>query len=524
MPIPVYDIAIIGGGINGCGIARDAAGRGLSVHLCEQGDLASTTSSASTKLLHGGTRHIEHSGFRSVREALSERSILLAAAPHIVRPIRVVQPHIATSRPRFLIRVGAFAYDHLGGRSSLPPTRRTDLASEAGGRPLKRGYRSGIEYSDCWVDDSRLVVLNAIDAKARGAHIHTRTRCIAARRAGSYWRLLLESTETGERHQIAARALVNATGPRVAHVLDKIIEGDVRGFVRLVKGTYIVTKRLYHHNHGYSFQNHDGSVVFALPFENDYTLIGPVETAYRGDPEQAIPAESEIDYLSDVASRYFREPVGRDAIRFVFCGVRALPDDGASKARQATRSFVLDLDGSDGSTPLLSVLSGKLATYRLLAEQALTLLSPFVRVGEPWTASAPLPGGGFAIGQAGDIVRALRAAYPFLSGPNAVRLVNAYGMRAATIVTGARRPQDLGRNFGYDLTEAEVAYLMTEEFAVTARDVLWRRSRLGLYFNAAQTETLEEWMAQARLRAPTGSASMPNQASPAPSIAGRPTE
>jgi len=509
VPIPVYDIAIIGGGINGCGIARDAAGRGLAVHLCEQGDLASAASSASTKLLHGGTRHLEHSGFRSVREALAERDILLATAPHIVRQVRVVQPLGVGLRPRFVTHAGAFVYDRLGGGRFIRPTRPIDLKAERAGRLLKREYHSGFEYSDCLVDDSRLVVLNAMDAKAQGATIHTRTRCVAARRANGYWRLLLESSETGERQQIAARALVNATGPWVAHVLEKIVKGDARVFVRLVKGSHIVTRRLYDHDDAYVFRNDDGRIIFTIPFERDFTLIGATDADYRGDPGLATPDETEIDYLCAAASRYFREPVTREAIRFVYCGVRPLYDDGGSKRREATRSFALDLDGSDSATPLLSVVSGKIMTYRRLAEHALARLSPFLRMSEPWTALVPLPGGGFEVGRAGDIIRALRAAYPFLSGSNAERLVNAYGTRAATILTGARRPEDLGRNFGYDLTEAEVVYLMAEEWALTSRDVLWRRSHLGLYFNAAQTETLDEWMAEARLRG-SASAAPPN--------------
>lgn len=506
MPIPVYDIAIIGGGINGCGIARDAAGRGLTVHLCEQGDLASAASSASTKLLHGTTRHLEHSGFRSVREALDERDILHAIAPHIVRPVRIVQPLGAGSRPRFLARAGAFFYDRVGGGKYLPPTRPIDFSTEPYGPFFKGEIRSGLEYSDCMVDDSRLVVLNAMDAKSQGAHIQTNTRCIAARRASGYWRLLLESSETGERQQIAARALVNASGAWVGHVLEKIIKSDARASVRLVKRTNIVTRRLYQHDTAHMLRNYDGRIVFTIPFEREFTLIGATESDYQGDPGQAIPGDWEIDYLCGAASQYFNEPVTPETIRFVYCGVHPIYNDGASKSREARRNFVLDLDGSDGPTPLLSILTGKITTYRQLAEQALTQLAPYLRMGEPWTAPAPLPGGGFAVDTADDIIRALRAAYPFLSEVNAVRLVNAYGTRAASILTGARRPEDLGRDFGFGLTEAEVVFLMAEEWAQTASDVLWRRSRLGLYFNAAQTKTLDAFMAEARPRVASSAA------------------
>lgn len=493
MPIPVYDIAIIGGGINGCGIARDAAGRGLTVHLCEQGDLAGATSSASSKLFHGSLR-FGRSKVRDLRERLAEQDLLLAAAPHLVRPLRVVVPNGAKARPAFFRRTKYFAIDHLGGRRFMPPTRRVDLTEEQSGRPLKREYRSGFEFPDCWVDDARLVIANAVDARARGAHIRTRMRCIAARRADSYWRLLLESPETGERRQIAARALVNATGPWVAHMLEHVIQGDARAFVRLVKGTHIVTERLYDHDRAYALYADDGHVVHVVPFERDFTLIGAAETEYDGDPGRAVPEDDEIDYLCAAVSRHFREPLTRDAIRFVYCGVRAVPDE-----RHGTKADgELDLDGSDVSSPLLSVVGGSMATYRRLAEKALARLSTFVRTGDPWTARAPLPGGGFAVGRGGDLVRALRAAYPFLSELHAERLVGAYGTRAASIVTGARRLEDLGRNFGADLTEAEVAYQMAEEWALTPGDVLWRRSRLGLNFDAADKAALDQWMAETR--------------------------
>jgi glycerol-3-phosphate dehydrogenase len=501
VPIPVYDIAIIGGGINGCGIARDAAGRGLTVHLCEQGDLAGAGSSASTKLLHRGLRHTDRFAIRDLRERLAEQDILLATAPHLVRPLRVVVPNGRRAKPGSGQRAKQFVIDHLGGRRFLPPSRWIDLREEQAGRPLKRELRSGFEFPDCWIDDARLVVANAVDARAHGAHIHTRTRCVAARRADSYWRLLLESTETGQRRQIAARALVNATGPWVAHVLEHVIQGDARAHVRLVKGTHIVTRRLYHHDRAYALPGKDGRLVFVVPFEQDYTLVGPAETEYRGDPGRAAPTDAEIDYLCAAVSRHFREPLTRDAIRFAYCGVRPVADDGDGKRSKADGSE-LDLDGSEFSSPLLSVVGGTIATYRRLAEKALARLGPFVRAGDPWTARAPLPGGGFAVGRAGDLIRALRAAYPFLSELHAERLVNAYGTRAAAILTGARQAEDLGRNFGFDLTEAEVVYQMAEEWAVAAGDVLWRRSRLGLRLDGDGREALERWMAEARVQLP----------------------
>lgn len=497
VPIPVYDIAIIGGGINGCGIARDAAGRGLSVHLCEQGDLAGASSSASTKLFHGDFRFARKLNIRHTRERLAEQDLLLANAPHLVRPLRVVLPLRAKGKPGVLRRSRNFVVDHLGGRRFLPASRPVDLTGEQAGRPLARQYHWGFEFPDCWIDDARLVVANAVDARAHGAHIHTRTRCIAARRADSYWRLLLEDGETGERRQIAARALVNATGPWVAELLDCVIQGDARAFVRFVKGTHIVTDRLFHHDRAYALQADDGRFVHVVPFEHNFTLIGPVEVDYDGTADQARPNDDEIDYLCAAVSRHFRDPLTREAIRFVYSGVRAASDEGD---RTAKGEAVVDLDGSEVSSPLVTVIGGDIATYRRTAEKVLARLSPFIRAGDPWTERAPLPGGGFGVGRGGDIVRALRAAYPFLSELHAERLVSAYGTRAATIVTGARRSEDLGRHFGFDLTEAEVAYQMAEEWAVTAGDVLWRRSRLGLYFGAAGKDALDRWMAEARAR------------------------
>jgi len=498
VPIPVYDIAIIGGGINGCGIARDAAGRGLSVFLCEQGDLAGAASSASTKLFHGALRHGRSSTVRDLRERLAEQDILLSTAPHLVRPLRVVVPNGTRAKPGFLRKTKNFFVDHLGGRKYLPPSRGVDLTEEQAGRPLKREYRSAFEFPDCWIDDTRLVVANAVDARAHGADVHTRTRCVAARRADSYWRLLLESTESGERWQVAARALVNATGPWIADMLEQVIQGDARAYVRLVKATHIVTERLYHHDRAYALRNDDGRFIHVVPFEHDFTLVGPVETDHQGDPGDTSPDDAEIDYLCDAVSRYAREPLTRDAIRFVYCSVRAEPDGNGPKSRLDTE---LDLDGSEVSSPLLTVIGGNISTYRRLAEKALARLSPFLRAGDPWTSRAPLPGGGFAVGRGGDLVRALRAAYPFLSELHAERLVNAYGTRAASIVTGARQMEDLGRDFGFDLTEAEVSHLMAEEWAVTAGDVLWRRSRLGLHFDADGKDALDRWMAKARTAA-----------------------
>jgi glycerol-3-phosphate dehydrogenase len=494
---PVYDIAIIGGGINGCGIARDAAGRGLSVFLCERGDLAGATSSASTKLIHGGLRYLERYAFRLVHEGLAEREVLLSAAPHIIRPIRFVLPHHRGLRPRWVLRLGLFVYDHLGGRRRLPPTKSLRLSEDPAGRPLQPAYRYGFEYSDCTVDDSRLVVLNAIDARTRGASINPRTSCVVAEREGHLWKLALEG-DNGERRTITARALVNAAGPWVAEVLAHVVHGPARAQVRLVKGTHIVVRRVFEHDRAYIFQNADGRVVFAIPYQSDFTLIGTTDEDYHGDPGDVAPDTAEVAYLLAAVSEYFRNPVGEDAVVWAYAGVRPLYDDGASKAQEATRDYVLELDGDSGRAPVLSVFGGKITTHRRLAEHALEWLGRHLKIGPKWTSGSPLPGGHFPVDGFGDVLRALRAAYPFVGEAHARRLVASYGTRAQLMLTGARSLADLGRRFGADLTEREVAWLMAEEWAATAEDVLWRRSKLGLHFTPAEAAELDAWMTEQR--------------------------
>ncbi|HZP20978.1 MAG TPA: glycerol-3-phosphate dehydrogenase [Bauldia sp.] len=499
MSVAIYDLAVIGGGINGCGIARDAAGRGLSVYLCEAGDLAGATSSASTKLIHGGLRYLEHYAFRLVHEALSEREVLLRAAPHIIHPVRFVLPHHAGLRPSWFLRLGLFVYDHLGGRKLLPPTKTLSLAADPAGRPLQDQYRTAFEYSDCTVDDSRLVVLNAVDARVRGASIETRTRCFDAQREGGLWRISVESVETGERRTIMARALVNAAGPWVADVLQHVVHANARANVRLVKGSHIVVRKLFDGDRAYVFQNRDRRIVFAIPYHRDFTLIGTTDEDFHGDPSEVHMDDAEVAYLTATISDYFRVSAIDVPIVWAYSGVRPLYDDGASQAQEATRDYVLELDAPAGAAPLLSVFGGKITTFRRLSEQALDWLGRHMKVGKRWTADATLPGGHFPVDGAADVVRALRAAYPFVPEMMAMRLVDAYGTRAPIILTGARSLADLGRVFGADLTEAEVAWLMREEWAITAEDVLWRRSKLGLRFTAAQAEALDAWMADARL-------------------------
>ena len=493
----VYDLAVIGGGVNGCGVARDAAGRGLSVFLCEMNDLASGTSSWSTKLVHGGLRYLEHYEFRLVRESLHEREILWRAAPHLVGPLRFVLPHHRGLRPAWLLRLGLFLYDHIGGRKLLPPTRVLDLARHVAGGPLKPGlFSKGFEYSDCRVDDARLVVMTARDAADRGAIIAPRTKAIAAARDADGWTLTLEDTRSGARRDIRARILVNAGGPWVARVLDESLHKTTQAHVRLVQGSHIVVRKIFDHDFCYIFQNADGRVVFAIPYQGDFTLIGTTDRDFAGDPAQARASDEEIDYLCAAASEYFARPVTRADVVWSFCGVRPLYDDGASEAKAATRDYVLELD-SDGA-PLLSIIGGKLTTYRRLAEAVLNKLAPFLREARPaWTAQAPLPGGGFPVDGRAALAESLRRDHPFLTPQHAERLVAAYGARAQRIVGGARSLADLGRHFGATLTEAEVRYLMAEEWAQTAEDVLWRRSKLGLFMDAEGVAALEAFMADA---------------------------
>jgi glycerol-3-phosphate dehydrogenase len=499
-----FDLAVIGGGINGCGIARDAAGRNLSVFLCDRGDLAGATSSASTKLIHGGLRYLEYYQFRLVYEALLEREVLLRAAPHIIRPLRFVLPHHKGLRPAWLIRLGLFVYDHLRGREILPPTRNLDLTADPAGKPLRPEYRRGFEYSDCWVEDSRLVVLNAVDAAERGAMISTRTELTTARREGELWHLDLLTGVTRRPLRLAARALVNAAGPWVAEVARRI-GGEPHAPIRLVKGSHIVVPRLFAHDRAYIFQNADGRVVFAIPYEQEFALIGTTEVDYTGDPAAASISGEETEYLCAAASEYFREPVRSSQVVASFAGVRPLFDDGATDAKALSRDYVLKLD-AQGGAPLVTVYGGKITTYRRLAERVLSLLADvFPRATRAWTASSKLPGGDFPVDSIDAEVAKLLALCPSCDRRRAYRLVRAYGSRATNVVAGIRTPADWGRDFGAGLTEREVRYLMDREWAQSAEDILWRRSRLGLVASAAEATALDEWM-RAQPRAAAASA------------------
>ena len=488
----VFDLAIIGGGINGCAIARDAAGRGLSVLLAEQGDLAGATSSASTKLIHGGLRYLEQGEFRLVREALGEREILLRNAPHIVWPLRFVLPHHAGLRPWWMIRLGLFLYDHLGGRQILPPTRSVDLRRDPVGAPLKPGYARGFEYADCWVDDSRLVVLNARDAARLGADIRTRTQVVSADRQDRMWRVRL-----GDGSEIAARALVNAAGPWVSDVLSVVVGQPAPTQIRLVKGSHIVLRRLFSADCSYIFQNADGRVCFAIPYEGDFTLIGTTDEDFHGDPRLAAISPAEETYLLAAAGEYLRAPIDPAAIVWRYCGVRPLRRDGASAAQQATRDYVLELE--EAGAPVLSVFGGKITTHRRLAEAALARLRPFFpSMGGAWTANAHLPGGDFAWDRVDELRQQLAGRYGFLTDATIHRLVRSYGTDAARWLGTAASAADLGQHFGADLFAREVEWLMQNEWARTADDILWRRGKLGLRLSAPQTAALAAWMATNR--------------------------
>ncbi len=471
------DLLIVGGGINGAGIARDAAGRGLSAVLVEQDDLASHTSSASTKLIHGGLRYLEQYAFRLVREALQEREKLLGIAPHIIWPLRFVLPHSADMRPAWLLRLGLFLYDHIGGRRRLPGSRAVRLDGTALGAGLRAGVTKGFAYSDCWVEDSRLVVLNAVDAAAHGARILTRTRLTAARREGALWHATLTDGASGAVSTVHARMMVNAAGPWVADIAAGALGRNSTRGVRLVKGSHIVIPRLYEGDHAYILQNPDRRIVFAIPYENRFTLIGTTDVTVDAPRDAAIDA-AEIAYLCEAAGRWFSRAIVPEDVVWSYSGVRALYDDGASNASEVTRDYVLDLDAPAGAAPVLSVFGGKITTYRRLAEHALEKLGI---TGTSWTATKPLPGGDIPNGAFDEFVAALRREKPFLAPGVARRLARAYGTRVYAMLGRAENMAALGTEYGAGFTDAEMRYLMESEFARTADDILWRRSKLGLH-------------------------------------------
>ena len=496
-----FDLAIIGGGINGCGIARDAAGRGHRVVLFEKDDLASGTSSASTKLIHGGLRYLEHYEFRLVREALIEREVLWKIAPHIIRPMRFVLPHHPEMRPAWLLRLGLFIYDHLGGRKALPATRSLDLTTDMVGKPLKPGlFRTGFEYSDCWVDDARLVVLNARDAADRGADIRTRCAVSGARCDGDLWQITTTDEKSGKVSTLTARALINAAGPWVGAVADYLPVSQAHAHTRLVRGSHIVVPSLFPHDRAYILQNADQRIVFAIPYEGRFTLIGTTDSDYSGPLEDVHASAAEVDYLCAVISSYFTKTIRPRDVVWSYAGVRSLQDDGAEAAQAATRDYKLDLDTSGGPA-LLTVLGGKITTYRRLAEEAMALLAPMLPATgkDAWTGEAALPGGDFAMDGVPRLVDDLAKRHGGFDRAYLERLVRAYGTRAEEILGDAERAEDMGEHFGGGLHAAEVGYLMREEWAETAADVIWRRSMLGLQMTTEQIRKLDCWMAAQRI-------------------------
>lgn len=512
----ICDLFVIGGGINGCGIARDSAGRGLSVTLAEMGDLASATSSASTKLFHGGLRYLEYFEVRLVREALKERETLLRAMPHISWPMRfvlpyhkdmrfegdtptsrilnIVMPWMSGRRPAWLIHFGLFLYDNLGGRKILPGTTTVDLRNDPVGRPLLDKFEKAYEYSDCWIDDARLVVLNARDAEKRGATIMTRTKVVSADRVEDIWHVTVEDCDTGETSLHKARMLVNAGGPWVESIIRDTAKIDSIESVRLVRGSHIVTKKLFDHDKCYFFQGEDGRIIFAIPYETDFTLIGTTDSDHSDLTTKPVCTDEEAEYLRVFASKYFKAPIMKEDVIWSYSGVRPLYDDDASTATAATRDYVLSVD-NNGGAPLLNVFGGKITTYRKLAESALEKISPFFpEVSGKWTAGVPLPGGDFSVGGVADLIEDLKASYDFLDDFWARRLIKAYGTEATEVLANAKTSDDLGEAFGSTLTAKEVTWLIEREYARTADDVVWRRSKLGLRMSNGEIETLNDWM------------------------------
>lgn len=494
------DLLIVGGGINGAGIARDAAGRGLSVVLCEKDDLAAHTSSASTKLIHGGLRYLEYYEFNLVRKALIEREVLLRSAPHIMWPLRFVMPHDKGQRPGWMIRTGLFLYDSLAKREILPGSQGVDLRRHAAGGPLKPEFTRGFVYSDGWVEDARLVVLNAVDAAEKGAKIFTRTRCESAQRQGDRWIAQLRTAD-GSMVNVRAKCLVNAAGPWTAHFLQTAAQRPSAKSLRLIKGSHIVVKRLFDHPYAYIFQHPDSRIVFAIPYEQDFTLVGTTDIDYQGDMNKVEIDQQEIAYLCELANRYFKKGITPQDVVWTYSGVRPLVEDEAASASAVTRDYRFELD-EDGA-PLLSVFGGKITTFRKLAEEAVDMIAPKLSVQKgAWTADACMPGGDLfgskptnrAVLEFDRFVQELQTKYAWLPAPLVARYARAYGTRTHVLLSGRTRIGDMGEEIAPGLYVAEVNYLMEHEWAVTAADILWRRSKLGLHVPTGTEAKLDAWM------------------------------
>ena len=489
---PPYDLLVVGGGINGVGIARDAAGRGLSVLLVERDDLASATSSASSKLVHGGLRYLEQYEFRLVHESLAEREVLLAAAPHIIWPLRFVLPIHSGLRPPWVLRAGLFLYDHIGGRKVLPPTRTVRRGRDNALSPLDERYVQGFEYSDCWADDARLVVINAIDAADRGACIEPGWNVTGARREGELWHVDMVSN-TGTQRTVRASGLVNAAGPWVQEVL-RSTGSTRRSSLRLVKGSHVVVPRLYEGPQAFTLQTSDRRIVFIIPYQDDFTLIGTTDIPFTGDPAKVAASNEEIHYLCDLASEYLKTPVSGSQAVWSYSGVRPLYDDGDVSASTVTRDYVFDLDTAAGRAPLLSVYGGKLTTYRRLAEHAMSELRSSLRFdAREWTRGSILPGGDIPNADFEAFARSQAARYSYAPAKLIRRLCRAYGTRVERVLGNAQGLQDLGEEFGPGLYEAELQFLRDKEWARTGADALWRRSKLGLRLDRAQQERVAAW-------------------------------
>ncbi|WFE76504.1 glycerol-3-phosphate dehydrogenase [Roseinatronobacter sp. S2] len=499
--IAKVDLFVIGGGINGAGIARDAAGRGLSVVLCEKDDLAEGTSSRSGKLVHGGLRYLEYYEFRLVREALIEREVLMRNAPHIIWPMRFVLPHSPQDRPAWLVRLGLFLYDNLGGRKKLPGSRTLDLHRDPEGAPIKDKYTRGFEYSDCWVDDARLVILNAVDAAEHGATVLTRSPCTSARRENGVWRVTTTDTMTGAERVFEAKVLVNAAGPWVSDVLTRVAGSNSARNIRLVKGSHIIVPKFWKGENAYLVQNHDKRVIFINPYERDKALIGTTDIAYEGQPEDVTADEAEIQYLIDAVNRYFKEELTRDDVQTSFSGVRPLFDDGQGNPSAVTRDYVFDLDEAGGA-PLLNVFGGKITTFRELAERGMHRIGKFFpAMGKDWTHSAVLPGGDLERADYDLFRNQMKLDYPWM--PRALRqhYGRLYGTRIARIVGTATGLDGLGQHFGGTLYEAEVTYLVQHEWARTAEDILWRRTKHQLHLTPEERAAFTQWFDAAHAQA-----------------------
>ena len=493
------DLLVVGGGINGCGVARDAVGRGLSVLLVEEADLAGATSSASTKLIHGGLRYLENYEFRLVHEALLERERLQAIAPHIIWPLRFVLPHVPGIRPAWMVRMGLFLYDHLASREKLPGSETIRLDRHPFGAPLKSNYKTGFAYSDCRVQDSRLVVLNAMDASERGATIAVRTRLLSAHRGAQAWEAVIEDVGTGVKSNVSARLVVNAGGPWVGEILKSRLGVKTSKHVRMVKGSHIVVPRHYEGDQADMFQNPDKRIVFAIPYEDAFTLIGTTEEPYDHDPRGVSIDEEETNYLCESVSKRFKQPVRPSDIVWSYSGVRPLYDDGSINASVVTRDYVFDLEAEEDAAPVLSIFGGKITTYRRLSEHAMDeIMRFFPKMGSAWTVKAVLPGGDIPGGDIDAFTQELIRNKPFLTPAVARRLARTYGTRVDRLLGNASKAKDLGRDFGMGLSDAEIDYLVTSEWARTSEDILWRRSKLGLHLPKSAAADIDGYLERRR--------------------------